>query len=35
MKKLDDVGPEVLRFVYGSMKIDAEWSVALPRCFEW
>lgn len=31
----DDVGPEVLRFIYESMRIDAEWSVAAPRRFEW
>lgn len=35
MKKLDDVGPEVLRFLRESMAIDPEWSVVSPRRFEW
>ncbi len=31
----DDVGPEIIRFVYKSMRIDAEWSIVGRRGFAW
>jgi tetratricopeptide (TPR) repeat protein len=34
-EELDDVGPEVLAFVYTSMRIDDEWSIRAPRRFAW
>ena len=35
-KELDDVGPEVIRFIYSkAMRIDDEWSVTAPRGFTW
>jgi prepilin signal peptidase PulO-like enzyme (type II secretory pathway) len=30
-----DVGPEVLDFLFSAMKIDAQWSVREPRAFSW
>jgi hypothetical protein len=30
-----DVGPEVLEFLFGAMKIDERWSVREPRAFAW
>ena len=34
-EELDDVGPEVISFVYVSMRIDDEWSTIAPRGFTW
>jgi tetratricopeptide (TPR) repeat protein len=31
----DDVGPEVVRFIYTSMHVDEEWSTKSPRGFTW
>jgi tetratricopeptide (TPR) repeat protein len=34
-EEFDDVGPEVISFVYTSMRIDDEWSIMAPRGFTW